>query len=216
MNDGHDRGFSFESLPAEIAVFPLSGVLLLPRGQLPLNIFESRYVAMVEDALHADRIIGMIQPLRPEAPALFPTGCAGRITAFEECSDGRFLVTLTGLCRFRVMREEAVRAGGYRWIAPEWGPFRGDLTAAGCLNLDRDRLTALLRAYFSHNEMTCRWDHLAQTPDERLITCLSMICPFEPEEKQALLEAPTCRDRADLFLALLEMAVKSSEGDSRH
>ncbi len=207
----------FDTLPSELAVFPLSGVLLLPRGQLPLHIFEARYVAMVEDALKTtDRLIGMIQPTRAGSDALFPIGCAGRITAFEEQAEGRFVITLTGLCRFRVAREGVPGAGGYRRVMPEWAPYREDLMAAGCLDLDRDRLTALLRVYLSRNEMTCAWESIARTPDERLMTCLSMICPFGPEEKQALLEAPTCRDRAALFMTLLEIAVQANESPVRH
>ncbi|HRC27013.1 MAG TPA: LON peptidase substrate-binding domain-containing protein [Alphaproteobacteria bacterium] len=209
--------FAFDSLPSELAVFPLSGVLLLPRGQLPLHIFEPRYVAMVEDTLKtADRLIGIIQPAHVGSDILFPIGCAGRITAFEEQAEGRFIITLTGLCRFRVAREGEPSAGGYRRVTPEWAPYRGDLMAAGCLDLDRDRLTALLRVYLSRNEMTCAWESIARTPDERLMTCLSMICPFEPQEKQALLEAPTCRDRAALFMTLLEIAVQAKESPVRH
>lgn len=216
MKDPESPSAPCDALPSLIAVFPLSGVLLLPRGQLPLHIFEPRYVAMVEDALRAQRIIGMIQPTAPDETTLFQTGCAGKITTFDELDNGCFRITLTGLCRFQIGKECAQGAGGYRRIEPDWTPFRTDMNAAGCLNLDRDRLEALLRAYFARNEMTCQWSHIHQTADEKLITCLSMICPFAPGEKQALLEARTCRDRADLFMTLLDMAVKSSDFESRH
>lgn len=205
-----------DDLPSEIPVFPLSGVLLLPRGQLPLNIFEPRYVAMVEDALRSDRMIGMIQPLSFEGEALFPVGCAGRVTAFEEVAGQRYRITLTGVCRFQVVSERQKADGGYRRVVPGWRPFAQDRVAAGCLNLDRERLEVLLRAYLMRNEMTCQWESVRQTADEKLITCLAMICPFSPAEKQALLEAVDCRARASLFLDLLDMAVKSVHGESQH
>lgn len=211
-----EPSFPFEALPSTLAVFPLSGVLLLPRGQLPLNIFEPRYVAMVEDSLQTGRLIGMIQPTAPDGTNLFQTGCAGKITTFDELENGCFRITLTGLCRFHIASECETTGSGYRRIHPDWAPFRADMNAAGCLNLDRERLEALLRTYFSRNDMTCQWGHIHQTADEKLITYLSMICPFEPGEKQALLEARTCRDRADLFMTLLEMAVKAADVDSRH
>lgn len=202
----------FESLPEILPVFPLEGVLLLPRGQLPLNIFEPRYRAMIEDALTSNRLIGMIQPRAGAAigagePALYETGCAGKITEFTETKDGRYLVTLTGISRFSI-RESAEMRAGYRRVETNWIPWRHDLHAAGCLNIDRERLTTMLRSYFALHAMSCRWEYVDDTPDEKLITCLSMICPFSPEEKQALLEAKTCRDRAGVFMAMLEMAVR--------
>ncbi|MCB9978520.1 MAG: LON peptidase substrate-binding domain-containing protein [Rhodospirillales bacterium] len=211
-----EPAFSFDALPSVLAVFPLSGVLLLPRGQLPLHIFEPRYVAMVEDSLRAQRIIGMIQPTAPDETTLFQTGCAGKITTFDELDNGCFRITLTGLCRFHIVSEHETTESGYRRIHPDWAPFHADMNAAGCLNLDREKLESLLRAYFARNEMTCQWSHIHQAADEKLITCLSMICPFAPGEKQALLEARTCRDRADLFMTLLDMAVKSMDAESRH
>lgn len=206
----------FETLPAFLPVFPLEGVLLLPRGQLPLNIFEPRYRAMVEDSLKSDRLIGMVQP-RPGGATddIYETGCAGKITEFSETPDGRYLVTLTGIVRFSVAGT-AEPGAGYRRIAANWIPWRHDLRAAGCLNIDRSHLSALLKDYFVLNELSCRWDHIENTPDERLITCLSMICPFAPEEKQALLEAKTCRDRAQVFMTMLEMAVRSGGPCSKH
>ncbi len=206
----------FEDLPALLPVFPLEGVVLLPRGQLPLNIFEPRYRAMVEDSLKADRLIGMIQPRPGHADMLYETGCAGKITEFSETGDGRYLVTLTGIARFSIAAPATESREGYRRIAANWIPWRHDLRAAGCLNIDRARLSALLKDYFILNELSCRWDHIENTPDERLITCLSMICPFTPEEKQALLEARTCHDRAQAFMTMIEIAVRSGGACSRH
>lgn len=200
-----------ESLPREIPVFPLNGVLLLPGGQLPLNIFEKRYLAMVQDALKEERLIGMIQPRSGEAmagiPALFDVGCAGRITAFEETEDGRYLITLTGICRFRAEEERPSR-GGYRRLAVNWRPFAADMQPQSCLDLDRDHLKSLLCDYFQMHSLSCDWNAVDGTPDQKLITSLAMICPLGPNEKQALLEAQCCSSRARMFITMLEMAVR--------
>lgn len=198
-------------LPREIPVFPLNGVLLLPGGQLPLNIFEKRYLAMVRDALKEERLIGMIQPRggedKPGAPALFQVGCAGRITAFEETEDGRYLITLTGICRFRTEAELEPRSG-YRRMAIDWQPYAGDTRPESCLDLDRNHLKSLLCDYFQLHSLSCDWDAVDGTPDQKLITSLAMICPLGPNEKQALLEAQCCRSRASMFMTMLEMAVR--------
>ncbi|WP_114393191.1 LON peptidase substrate-binding domain-containing protein [Oleisolibacter albus] len=204
---------TFDQLPHSIPVFPLTGVLLLPRGKLPLNIFEPRYLAMTRDALAGDRMIGMIQPMPREGagpPSLYPMGCAGRITSFTETEDGRFLVTLTGVCRFRPGLELATTRG-YRRVVPDWGGFEADLeeTDGG---IDRPRLLAGLKAYFRQQDISANWDAIGEAPDERLVTSLSMICPFEPPEKQALLEAPDLPTRAKMLLALIEMAVHDKGG----
>lgn len=207
---------TFDQLPASLPVFPLTGALLLPRGKLPLNIFERRYLNMIQDALAADRTIGMIQPAEAGSgpvPRLFGMGCAGRITSFAETDDGRFLITLTGLCRFTV-GEELATTRGYRRVVPDWGPFRADLDEETGRCLDRDRLEPGLRAYFRQCGIQANWDAIEQTPDERLIATLSMICPFEPGEKQALLEAPDVARRAEMLLALIEMAVHDMPGGS--
>lgn len=201
----------FENLPATLPVFPLEGVLLLPHGQLPLNIFEPRYIAMVDAALSRDRLIGMIQPKgeRDEMPGndIFKTGCAGRITHFQETDDGRYLITLTGVCRFRV-REELNGNTGFRQVRPDWTGFQNDLQKVGCLNLNRARLTGLLHEYFAINHLSMDWDLIDVIADESLLTALAMICPLSASEKQALLEAPCCKSRADLFVDLLEIAVR--------
>ena len=193
-----------------LPIFPLSGVVLLPRGRLPLNIFEPRYLAMVEDALSGDRMIGMIQPTDPAArcrqPAVYETGCAGRITAFTEAGDGRCMVTLTGVSRFVVMKELPVTRG-YRRVIPSWDRFAEDLRECGGSDLDRLRLFAGLRTYFKTQGIQADWEAIEATSDERLITSLAMICPFESSEKQALLEAPDISERARLLIVLIEMAV---------
>jgi len=199
----------FEDLPATLPVFPLTGVLMLPRGRLPLNIFEPRYLSMIRDALATDRLIGMIQPALAndpaEAPELYPIGCAGRITQFAETDDGRFLITLTGTCRFRVDQEVASMRG-YRRVIADWGHYQEDLLPDEAETLDRERLVGSLRQYFDRQGITADWDTIRNTPDERLVTTLAMICPFEPIEKQALLEAETLANRSDLLLTMLEMA----------
>ncbi len=193
-------------LPHTIPVFPLQGVLLLPRGQLPLHIFEPRYKAMVDDALGGNRMIGMIQP--KECGNLFDTGCAGRITSFEETDDGRYYIVLSGICRY-VIKEELEQVKGYRRAVPDWSSFKGDLNPSACLDLDRGKLKDMLCNYFTMHEMDCNWELVDEAADERLITCLSMICPFDAGEKQALLEAGCCHERSKLFLTMLEMAICS-------
>jgi uncharacterized protein len=199
---------SLERLPPALPVFPLTGVLLLPRGLLPLHIFEPRYRAMTRDAMEGERLIGMVQPVdpgAPEPPPIFATGCAGKITACAETPDGRFLITLTGVCRFSI-KSELPLFKGYRRVVPDWAKFRGDLAPETEPALDdRARLGLALRAYFKLHGLDADWDAVRQTPDERLVTSLAMICPFTASEKQALLEAPTLKDRAATLLALVEI-----------
>jgi hypothetical protein len=201
-----------------IPIFPLSGALLLPRGLLPLNIFEPRYIAMVDDALAADRLIGMVQPVDGRAgesgPPVYDTGCAGRISSFEETDDGRYLITLTGICRFKV-GEELPTVRGYRRVKADWEPFRGDPNDCECGAFDRPRLLDRLAAFFKMQGITANWEAIQGASDERLVTSLAMICPFEPSEKQALLEAPTLTERAKLITTLVDMAVLGGEGDDR-
>ncbi|MBI1327710.1 MAG: peptidase S16 [Alphaproteobacteria bacterium] len=207
----------FEDLPEILPIFPLTGVLLLPGGALPLNIFEPRYLAMVDEAMKTNRLIGMVQPRHEEnaddpfAKNLFNIGCAGRVTGFEETEDGRYQITLTGVCRYKITEEQDM-LNGFRRVTPDWSDFREDMKAEGpCLDIERSRMTGLLKRYFEANGLTCDWEAVEVTPDERLITCLAMVCPLEPKEKQALLEAENCRIRAEMFLNLLEMAVRESE-----
>jgi len=199
---------SLEELPATLPVFPLAGVLLLPRGRLPLNIFEKRYLAMFDDTIAGDRIIGMIQPSESEpeaAPPLYPVGCAGRITQFSETDDGRYMVTLAGIARFRIVDELPLQRG-YRRVRADWTPYAADLKAQGC-SIDRARLVALLQEYFRKHGLSANWEAIENAPDERLLTSLAMICPFDPREKQALLEADCLTDRAQIMMTLLEIAI---------
>jgi Lon protease-like protein len=207
------------TLPAILPIFPLTGVLLLPRGRLPLNIFEPRYLAMTRDALAGERLIGMVQPSDPKAsgdnPPVYPTGCAGRITTFAETEDGRFLITLTGTCRFRI-REELPLLEGYRRVVPEWSGFIRDLDDEIEPALDRERLVRGLKAYFQQHEISADWDAIGSVPGERLVTSVAMVCPFEPSEKQALLEAADLNERARLLTAIVEMAVMNRPADGTH
>jgi Lon protease-like protein len=210
------------ALPTTLPIFPLPGVLLLPHGRLPLRIFEPRYLAMTRDALAGDRLIGMVQPNDPVVsdanPPVYPIGCAGRITSFTETDDGLFLITLTGINRFRI-REELPLLEGYRRVVPEWTDFARDLEADENSGFDRDRLIRGLKGFFQHHQISADWDAIASTPVDRLVTSIAMMCPFEPSEKQALLEASDLDDRARLLTAIVEMAVlnRSSDGGAaRH
>jgi Lon protease-like protein len=228
MGTGSDPCYA--ELPATLPIFPLTGVLLLPRGKLPLNIFEPRYLAMVSDALAGDRMIGMVQPLEDDPstltggappgeesaaerrqPAVYPTGCAGRISAFSEADAGRFHITLTGVARFTI-REEIASLRGYRRVMPDWQGYKSDLAVADEAIVDRPRLLAALKAYFALHGVTADWDSISATADEPLVTSLAMICNFAPNEKQALLEAPDLAERSRVMTALVEMAVLARSG----
>ena len=204
------------ALPTILPIFPLTGVLLLPRGRLPLNIFEPRYLAMTRDALAGDRLIGMVQPSDPGAsgdnPPVYPTGCAGRITSFAETEDERFLITLTGTCRFRI-RDELPLLEGYRRVVPEWSGFARDLDSEDEPAFDRERLMRGLKGYFQQRQISADWGAINSVPGERLVTSVAMVCPFEPSEKQALLEASDLNERARLLTAIVEMALMNRSGD---
>ena len=199
----------YENLPVQLPVFPLTGAVLLPRCRLPLNIFEARYVKMTEDSLASDRLIGMVQTVNVESsdttPALFRTGCAGRITSFSETDDGRILIILTGISRFDVEEELHVDTH-YRQVIPAWEAYRLDLTEPENGNIDRERLYASLRVYFEARDFDTDWELLQEATDESLINSLVMSCPFDSTEKQALLEANGLDERARLMLSLLNMA----------
>ena len=206
-------------LPAILPVFPLAGALLLPRGQLPLNIFEPRYLAMVDDALRdGHRLIGMIQPdgiQEAEPPALFHTGCVGRITQLAESGDGRYIIELTGISRFRIQEELTVNTD-YRQCRVDYMPFIDDFIARkGEDDVDRDSLLRALTAFVKANEMQADWNDIAQAPTEALVNGLSMMSPYGAAEKQALLEAPDLKTRAELLVAIteIELAKKNIEGE---
>ena len=199
-----------DELPAEFPVFPLTGALLLPRGKLPLNIFEPRYLAMVEDALGAGRMFAMIQPdpqkpVGPSGPGLYRIGCLGRLTSFSETDDGRYLITLSGLTRFTVTEELDMRRG-YRRVRADYGAFAADLdTAPELADLDRAGLLTALRGYFLRRGFDANWEAIGKMANDTLVVTLAMVCPFDPAEKQALLEAPTEAERAATLRTLLEI-----------
>ena len=205
-----------QDLPTEFAVFPLAGALLLPHGRLPLSIFEPRYLAMVEDSLAAGRMFGMIQPdpNQPEGatgPGLYRIGCLGRLSAFSETDDNRYLITLTGLSRFTVAAELEMRRG-YRRVRGDYAAHAADLDpAAGLAGVAREDLLSALRGYFARRRFEANWDAVRRMPDDTLVITLSMICPFAPAEKQALLEAGTDAERAATLLALLQMGAAAPD-----
>ena len=202
-------------LPQVIPIFPLPGAILLPRGQLPLNIFEPRYLNMIDDAMAGDRIIGMIQPQGgvQRLHGLSPIGCAGRITSFAETSDGRYLITLTGCARFRLGSEIPTQTP-YRQVRADFAPFEADLSAPPVddVGLDRDGLLDALRAYLETRGLDIDWDTAETAPPEALINSLSMALPFDPPEKQALLEAASLTDRSTVLTALLTIDA-AGDGD---
>jgi Lon protease-like protein len=207
-----------------IPIFPLPSALLLPGGQLPLNIFEPRYLAMVTHALATPtRLIGMVQPLdhkigddRAEDPGLFETGCAGRLSFFQESDDGRFVVALNGVCRFHRLRQE-LDPNGFLVADVDWQPFANDLRV-DLSALDRDPLIRVLKRYFDMKGFETDWTQIENSDNHQLLATLSMICPFEVAEKQALLEADSMAKRADLLIAMMEMALHDETGgnDARH
>ena len=205
-------------LPDSIPVFPLPGALLLPRARLPLHIFEPRYLAMLDDCMKTDhRLIGMVQPLGTAdgKSRLHSIGCAGRLTGFSETEDGRYMITLTGISRFRV-RREVEGFTPYRKAEVAWSDFAKDLgNSEHDPGFDRDPFLKLLARYFHAQELATDWDSLKEAEDELLINSLSMLCPFEPEDKQALLEAPSLTTRRETLVTLLEFALHSGDGEER-
>lgn len=209
-------------LPETIPVFPLAGALLLPRGQMPLNIFEPRYLEMVDDSLRdGHRIIGMIQPdathSRSEAvPSLFRVGCAGRITQFAETGDGRYILELTGVSRFKVVEELRVLSP-YRQCKVDFFSFVDDFTARkGEDAVDRKAVLDVLTDFLKANELKVDWDGINSAPNEALVNALAMMSPYGTAEKQAMLEAPDLKTRAEILIAVtqMELAKKQAPGDS--
>ena len=201
-------------LPPAIPVFPLTGALLLPDGRLPLNIFEPRYIALIEDALGADRYFGMIQPqsaaretVGNDSP-LFGIGCLGRITDFADPGDGRYEIVLTGVCRFMVSRELDI-CRGYRRVKADYDPFLDDLDPGDTEITNRISLLAALKTYFERRNLDADWDSLDEVSDPVLVTTAAMGCPMKPEEKQLLLEAQTLVNRAECLQTILELAMHS-------
>jgi Lon protease-like protein len=208
-------------LPEVIPVFPLPGALLLPRGQMPLNIFEPRYLAMVDDALRdGHRLIGMIQPdlshsAHADKPALFSVGCVGRITQLAEAGDGRYILELTGVSRFKVV-EELTAMTPYRQCKVDYFPFVDDFTARkGEDEVDREALLEVLTDFLKANNLKVDWEGVETAPNEALVNALAMMSPYGAPEKQAMLEAPDLKTRAEILIAVTEMdlAKKRTSGD---
>src|ERR1700748_2066144 len=199
-----------EDLPTEFAVFPLPGALLLPRGKLPLNVFEPRYLAMVQDSLAIGRMFGMIQP-DPNAAdgafgeGLYRIGCLGRLSSYSETDDGRLLITLTGLMRFTIAAELGLHHG-YRRVRGDFTGYMDDLTVERApVDIEREKILSALRGYFARRSVDANWEAIRGLSDDGLVITLAMACPFEAVEKQALLEAPDDAARAATLLALLQM-----------
>jgi hypothetical protein len=208
-------------LPELIAVFPLPGALLLPRGQMPLNIFEPRYLAMIDDAFRdGHRLIGMIQPdaahsQDDERPKLFRVGCAGRITQLAETGDGRYILELTGISRFKVLQELTVLTP-YRQCKVDFFAFADDFTARkGEDAVNREALLKVLTDFLKANNLKVDWEGVESAPNEALVNALAMMSPYGPAEKQAMLEAPDLKTRAEILVAVTEMdlAKKRTSGD---
>ncbi len=213
----------FDELPEILPIFPLAGVLLLPCGELPLNVFEPRYLAMVDAAMAGGRMIGMVQPRHGACAdagnrSVYDIGCAGKIVEFQETGDGRYMITLSGISRFRIVKELPQEEISYRSVYAAWGGFEEDINERQCLQLNREKLKASLKSYFELHEMNCDWGAIDDAPDGRLITCLSMVCPFNACEKQALLEAACCKVRSELFMQMLDMETrfKCNSDDKQH
>lgn len=207
-----------QDLPETIPVFPLPRALLLPRVELPLNIFEPRYLAMIDDALRGDRLIGMIQPDETkegsaQTPQLYSIGCVGRLTQFAETGDGRYQVVLTGVSRFR-LKEEVGGTQPYRRCKVDFVPFEDDLVPRlGEDEVDREKLLKTLSNYLAANSIEADWNGISEAPTEALVNGLSLMSPFGVREKQALLEAADLRTRAELLVAATEIALAAGDGE---
>ena len=206
-----------KDLPGVLPVFPLPGALLLPRARLPLHIFEPRYLTMLDDALKTNaRLIGMVQPQQVPGrneKALHRIGCAGRLTQFSETEDGRYMISLTGVSRFRVLKEiEGFTP--YRRCEVSWEGFERDLQGAEADKaFNRSQFMGLLNRYFASQELSADWETLQDAEDELLLNSLSMLLEFHPEEKQALLEAPSLSNRRETLVTLIEYAMRGGEED---
>jgi Lon protease-like protein len=221
MHVGNARYLKSEDLPEVIPVFPLTGALLLPGSQLPLNIFEPRYLSMVDDALASHRLVGMVQPVFGEhrtddpvtdMPALCEVGCIGRITSFAETGDGRYIVSLTGVCRYRLIEE---MRGDRSYRSFRIAPFLADLTGAGDeeQSVDREALLAAFKAYLDANKLEADWESVERASNATLVNSMAMMSPYGPAEKQALLEASDLKTRAEMLIAITEIVLARSYGD---
>ncbi|MEM5583586.1 LON peptidase substrate-binding domain-containing protein [Roseibium sp. AS2] len=218
MQAGNAIYETIADLPPILSVFPLPGALLLPRTQLPLNIFEQRYIDMVDAALAGNRLIGMVQPLSGQAgnddtPELASVGCVGRLTSFQETGDGRYLITLQGITRFGV-GAEVRRFSNFRQVECDFAAFAHDLKCGeGEHDVDRNGLLKTLRDYLDANDLEADWQSVSEAETEVLVNALCMMCPYGPEEKQALLEARDLKTRAETLIAITEMDLARSQND---
>jgi len=202
---------SLADLPEVVPIFPLRGVLLLPRSPLPLHIFEPRYRAMTRDALAGSGYIAMVQPsgevpADPMNPSVYETACLGQIIASEQADDGRYNLVLRGVCRLHMLDELPLK-DGYRRVRADYGPFAGDLETPDSRQepVERDALLGALRGFLERRNLKANWEEAAKADDEQLVNSLAMACPFSPREKQALLEAANVAARAQLLQTLCEL-----------
>ena len=220
MHVGNARYLKREDIPETVPMFPLTGALLLPGGQLPLNIFEPRYLALFDAALAGDRLIGIVQPSLMESedaadgprPALSSVGCIGRITSFAETGDGRYITSISGVCRVRLLEEVGA---GHPFRTFRIAPLMVDLSAdddEGTVN--RGELLRVFRAYLDANNLEVDWESIERAGNRTLVNSLSMMSPFGPAEKQALLEAPDLRTRADTLIAITEILLARGLNDT--
>lgn len=220
MRIGNTAYQSTKEIPHVVPVFPLSGALLLPRSHLPLNIFEPRYLEMIDDALAMHRMIGMVQPRfdgavgeDPETPALCDVGALGKIVSFQETGDGRYLIQLGGVCRFNII-EEVEEGDAYRRCRISAERFADDLTSnASDSDVDRAALIETFQNYFDANDLEADWKSVRSASNEALVNTLAMMSPYGPAEKQALLEAPDLKSRAATLVAITEMELARNAGD---
>jgi len=218
MRAGNETYSYTKDIPDIIPVFPLTGALLLPGGQLPLNIFEPRYLEMINDSLRSDKLIGMIQPkLNSDQPSnavpeLSEIGCIGRISAFQETGDGRYHISLSGVCRFKVIKEISTNTGYRQCKIEAYENDLAELTQGD--DIDRDAILLAFKNYLTANNMDADWDTVNEADTETLLTALCMMSPYDPAEKQALLEASTLKDRADTLIAISEFHLAKQNGDT--
>lgn len=217
MQAGNVNYRAIADIPPTIPVFPLSAALLLPGGRMPLNIFEPRYVQMIDEVLGGNRLVGMVQPALDGSaredgePKLCEVGCVGRLTSFAETSDGRYLISLNGVCRFRITEEIEVRSP-FRQC--RIAPFAADLSDdQGGGDVDRAALLKAFRQYLEANDLQADWESVSRADNATLVNALSMMAPYGPAEKQALLEAPDLRTRAETLIAITEMALAQDRDD---
>lgn len=206
---------ALDTLSPTIPVFPLSGALLLPRGELPLHVFEQRYRDMVRDSAAGHGLIGMVQPTQPEStadrPDLYGTGCVGRMSALRQTDDGRYYMTLIGLCRYDIV-EELPMTHAYREVVADYRRYLSDIDPAEPDATDREKLLSALQGYLDAQDLETDWGQMDRVDEETLVNALAMMCPFDPREKQALLEAGNIRERSEILTSLFTMSGHAARG----